>query len=213
MLPRQDVVQLVFDDVAARRGQALLALELLVAEGHRRVRQATVVEAGRLGQQGARGQCRRDVVLADEAAAHMAGADAQGQHRGHVAGLGQAEGLLDHLHHHCQVGPRVQQQHRRLQRVGVGAFLDDGSAVAVVLADNDERTTDDAGRRQVGQGVRRDIGADDGLPGHRAAQRVVDGRTQHGRCGGFVGAGLHVHAEFIDIGLGLHHHVQQVRDG
>jgi hypothetical protein len=28
---------------------------------------------------------------------------------------------------------------------------------------------------------------------------------------GFVGAGLHVHAQFVHVGLGLHHHVQQVR--
>jgi hypothetical protein len=52
----EGLVEPVLGDVALRGRDALLDLELLVAEGHRRVRQPHVVEAGRLGDQRARGQ-------------------------------------------------------------------------------------------------------------------------------------------------------------
>ena len=110
-----------------------------------------------------------------------------------------------------QIGPRVEQHHAGLERVGVGALLDHAGAFAVVLAHDHQHTAGDAGRSQIGEGIGRHVGADDGLPGDGAAQRVVDGRAQHGGGRGFVGAGLHVHAEFVHVGLRLHHHVEQVR--
>src|SRR3990167_4092424 len=45
---------------------------------------------------------------------------------------------------------------------------------------HDQGATQHAGGRQVGQRVGRHIGAYDRLPGHRAAQRVVDRGAQHG---------------------------------
>jgi indolepyruvate ferredoxin oxidoreductase alpha subunit len=47
-------------------------------------------------------------------------------------------------------------------------------AFAVVFADDDHGAARHPGRGQVRQSIRRDVGADRGLPGHRAAKRVVD---------------------------------------
>ena len=73
-----------------------------------------------------------------------------------------------------QVRPRVEQPHLRLHREGVAALLHDAGALAVVLADDDQRAAGHTARGQVGQRVGRDVGADRGLEGDRAAQRVVD---------------------------------------
>jgi hypothetical protein len=100
----EGLVEPVLGDVALRRRDALLDLELLVAEGHRRVRQPHVVEAGRLGDQRARGKARRHVVARLEGAAHVAGADAQLHHGRHVAGLAEREGVLDQVDHRCRSG-------------------------------------------------------------------------------------------------------------
>ena len=40
----------------------------------------------------------------------------------------------------------------------------------------------------------------------------MDGRPQHGRRRGFVGTGFHMHAQLVHVGLGLHHHIEQVRN-
>ena len=119
-VPREALVQPVLDDVAARRREALVALQLLV-----RGTSTADATAGRSRTRaGSSIRCRvdtarRDVVLADEAAAHVAGADAQLQHRRHVRRLRQRERVLDHAHHVRELGPRVEQQQRRLERVGV----------------------------------------------------------------------------------------------
>ena len=83
----KQLVEAVVQNVLARGGQAFVALELFVAEGHRRMRQAHVVEARGFGDQVLGGELRGDVVLAFKTAAHMAGADAQLQNAGHVGGL------------------------------------------------------------------------------------------------------------------------------
>ena len=155
VLARHQLVELLLHDVLARGRNALLALELFLAEGHRRMRELHVVEAGRVLHQRAGRDRRRQVVLGLEAAAHMAGADAQLQDAGHVRRLRKAEAFLHHAHHHAQVGPRIEQAHAGLQRIGVGALLDHRGAFAVVLAHHDQRAALDAGRGQVGQRVRR----------------------------------------------------------
>jgi hypothetical protein len=57
-----------------------------------------------------------------------------------------------------------------------------------------------------------DVGADDRLPGDRAAQRVVDRRAEHRGGRRLVRARLDVDAQLGEVGLRLHQHVQQVRD-
>ena len=52
-------------------------------------------------------------------------------------------------------------------------------ALAVVFPDHDQRAAQDAGRREVRQRIGGDVGADDRLPGHRTADRVIDRRGQH----------------------------------
>ena len=112
------------------------------------------------------------VVLGDEAAVHMAGADAHFQHDRRVRRLGQLEAVLDRLDDRFQVWPRIEQPDLRLHGEGVRALLHDRGAFAVVLADDDQRAAGDAARGKVGQGVGGDIGADGRLEGDRAADRI-----------------------------------------
>ena len=82
--PFHQFVELLLQNVLARRGQTLFVFELFVPEGDRRVRQLVVVERGRLGHQLLRGYGGWAVVLAFKTAAHMACAYAQFQHHRHV---------------------------------------------------------------------------------------------------------------------------------
>ena len=131
---------------------------------------------------------------------------------GRVARLRQLEALLHHAHDGRQIRPRIEQPHRRFHRIGIGALLDHARALAVVLAEDDQRAADHARRGEVRQRVGRHIGADDRLPGHGAAQRIVDRGAQHGGGRGLVGAGLDMHAEIGEQVLGLDHDVEQMRD-
>ena len=95
----------------------------------------------------------------------------------------------------------------------MGAFLHDGRTFTVVFPDDYERAALDAGRSHVGQGVRGHVGADGGLPGHRAAQRVIDGRGQHGGSRGLAGGLFKVHAQFFEDLPGVGKDVDQMADG
>ena len=75
----------------------------------------------------------------------MAGANAQLHQRGHVGRFGQPKAVLHHVNHAAQIGAGVEQQHARLQRIGVGAFLDDRGAFAIVFAHHHQHAAFDAG--------------------------------------------------------------------
>ena len=119
--------------------------------------------------------------------------------------------MFHHIDHAAQVRPRVQQAHGGFERIGVRALLNHAGAFAIVFAHHNQHAALHAGAGEVAQSVGRHVGADDGLPGHRAAQRVVDAGPEHRCRRGLVGAGLHVHAQLVHVRLGLHHHVQQMR--
>ncbi len=170
-----------------------------------------VLEARRAGNAVDAGKAGAEIGLGLELAGDMTGADAQLHHHGRMARLRELEAFLDHAHDGGKVGARIEQPHRRLHRIGVGALLDHARALAVILAQDDHHAADDAGRGEVRERVGRDVGADDRFPGHRAAQRVVDGGAEHGGGGGLVGAGLEMHAEVADDVLGVDQDVEQVR--
>ena len=180
-------------------------------EQRRRMREPGIFETRRAGDAVAPGERRALVVLGRELAGDVAGADAQLHHDRRVARLRQLEALLHHADDGGQVGPRIEQPHRRFQRVGVGALLDHARAFAVVLAEDDHHAADHAGRGKVRERVGRHVGADDRFPGDGAAQRIVDRRAEHGGGRRLVGAGLDMHAEVGEQVLGLDHHVEQVR--
>ena len=205
-------VQALLGNVLAGSGQAVLNFAFFLRKGHRRVRQLHVVETGGLVDQVFFGEFGGLVVLGHKLPAHMAGADAQLHHHRHVGRFGQPKTVFDHVDHLAQLRPRVEQAHARLERIGVGAFLNDAGTLAVVFAHHDQHAPGHAGRRQIGQRIGRHVGAHNRLPGHRAANRVMDGCAQHRGGRRFVGTGLHVHAQFVHVGLGLHHHIEQVRD-
>ena len=198
-------------DEAPRRRHPFAVLQLFLAERRRRMRQPVIVERRRRIEQVPAGNGRRDVVLAGEAAAHVAGANAQLEHRRRAGRLGQRERLLDHPHHVRELGPRVEEQQRRLEREGERALLNHACAFAVILADDDQRAAGHAGRGKVRKRVRRNVGADDRFPRHRAAERIVDRGAQHRRGRGLVGAGFDLHAELGQVVLRLDQDVEQVR--
>ena len=72
---------------------------------------------------------------------------------------------------------------------------------------------DDARRREVRQRIGGDIRADDGLPGHRAAQRVMNRCAEHRGRRRLVAAGLNVHTELREIRLRLDEHIEKMRNG
>ncbi len=174
------------------------------------MRQPCVVEARRRGDRVEAGEFGLAVGLGGELAGGVAGADAQFQHHRGVGRLRQLEALLHHAHDGRQVGARVDEPHRRLERIGIGALLDDAGALAVILAEDDHGAAHHAGRGQVGERVGRHIGADDRFPGHRPAQRVIDGGAEHGGRRGLVGAGLQVHPQLAHNVLGVDQHVEQM---
>ena len=205
------LVQTVLGDEAPRRRHPFAVLHLFLPERRRRMRQPVIVEHRRRIEQVPAGNEGRDVVLAGEAAAHVAGANAQLKHRRRGGRLGQRERLLDHPHHVRELGPRVEQQQRRLERERERALLDHAGTLAVILADDDQRAAGHTGRSEIGQRVGGDIGADDRLPRHRTAERIVDRCAQHRRRRGLVGAGFDLHAELGQVVLRLDQHVEQVR--
>ena len=210
-IARDHLVELALADELLRGGQPLVDLEPLLRKDDRRMRQPAIIEARRAGNAVLAGERGAAVGLSLELAGDVAGADAQFHHDRCVARFRELEAFLDHAHDGGKVGPRIEQPHRGFHGIGVGAFLDHARAFAVVLAEDDHNAADDAGGGEVGQRVGRHVGADDGFPGHRAAQGIVDRGAEHGGGGGLVGAGLEMHAEVADDVLGIDQHVEQVR--
>ena len=154
----------------------------------------------------------RTLSRGGEAAIDVAGADAQLQHDRRVRRLRQLEALLHRPHDRRQVRARIEQPDLRLHREGVAALLHDRGAFAVVLADDDQRAAGDAARRQIGERVGGDIGADRRLEGGGAAQRIVDrGGERRGRRR-LVGARLEADAEVLQDVVGVGQHIDEMRD-
>ena len=116
---------------------------------------------------------------------HVAGADPQLEHDRGVGGFRELEAFLHHLHDLRQVRPGVEQPHLRLHREGMAALLDDRGALAVVLPQHHQRAAAHAGRGEIGERVGGHVGSHRGLERNGAANRVVDGGTEHGRGSGF----------------------------
>src|SRR3970282_1749831 len=162
-------------------------------------------------EQLARGKARRAVRLGPERALHVAGADAQLEHHRRAGGLRELEAVLHHLDDLRQARARVDQPDLRLHGEGVAALLDDGGALAVVLAEHDERAALHARGGEVGERIGSDVGAHRGLEGHRAAQGVIDGRAEHRRRAPFRGVRLDMHAELVQDVARVVQHVHHVR--
>ena len=212
LLALEHLVQFAPPDEIQRRGKPHMHLLLFLQIGGGG--QANAVEIlPRLRQGGIAGNRGLFVVLADKAAMNVTGADAELHHHRGVGLLGQLEGLFDEGDELGEMGPGIEQPDGRFQREGVGAFLDDAGALAIILADDDQGAARHAGRSQVGQGVGSHVGAHHRLPHHGAPHGIIDRRAQHGRRGGLVGAGLDVNAQLVQDFPAVVEHVHHVRDG
>ena len=165
-----------------RRRPADIHLFLLVLVGEGRQRIAGDV-AHRIFERVHAREFGPHVVLGDEAAIDVAGADAKLQHHRGIGRLRKLEALLHHVDDGLHIRARIEQPHLRFHREGVAALLHDRGALAVILADDDQRAALHAARGKIGQRVGRDIGADRGLEGAGAAQRIAH-RDRQRRGGG-----------------------------
>ena len=171
LLGAEEFVELAALDEFDRRRPALLELLLLLHERSGRKHDAVDV-ARRIFQRLTKREGGLLVVLGDELPMHMTGADAHFEHDRRVRGLRQFEALLDHPDHRRQIGARIEKPDLRLHRIGVAALLHDRGALAVILADDDQRAAGDAARSEVRERVRRDIGASRSIS--RSPRRAPD---------------------------------------
>ena len=105
------LVEAALKDVAARRRQALL--EFLRLHRVREWRQVDALQAERRRfQRRAHADGRPDVVAARQGAAHVAGADPDGEENRLVTRLREAEALLDEAGERLQRVARIEQGHR-----------------------------------------------------------------------------------------------------
>src|SRR5438552_7054682 len=95
----------------------------------------------------------------------------------------------------------------------MAALLHDRRALAIVLTDNDEGAAGDAARRQIGERVGGDIGADRRFP----RSRPTNGIMHRGRKGSggrrLAGARFEMNAELAQDVLRIGEHIHQMRDG
>src|SRR4030095_12174605 len=105
----------------------LLALHR-VGEG----RQVDPLQAERRrGQRRQTADGRADVVLAEERAAHVAGADPDGEEHRLVARLAEPEAFLDEAREGLQTVAGIQERNRRLQRGRMRALLENGGTLSI----------------------------------------------------------------------------------
>ena len=131
---------------------------------------------------------------------------------GVLRGFGELESLLDRPHDRRQIRPRIEQPHLRFHRERVRALLHDAGAFAVILADDDQRAAGHSAGREIRQRVGRNVGADGGFEGDRAAQRIIHGSRQSRRGSRFRSAVLEMHAQFFENIVRVGQHVHQVRN-
>ena len=141
----KQLVDILVENELARRRHAHIKLEFLLPKRDRRVREALVVKPGRAGQRRARRHHWLAVRLGGKFALHMTGANPQLHHDRRVRGFRQRKRLLDAMHNRFQIWARIDQPHRRLHRIGMGAFLNHRRALAIVFAHHDQRAASDAG--------------------------------------------------------------------
>ena len=170
-----------------------------------------MVEAGAFEEPPAR-VGGRAIRPGGEASVDVARADAQLEHHRGIARLGELEALLHGAHHRRQTRAGVEKPHLGLHREGVASLLDDARAVAVVLADHDERAAGDPGGREVRERVGGDVGAHGGLPHGAAAHRVVDRSGEHRAGRRLVRTGLDVDPERIEDLAGVVEDIHHVGD-
>ncbi len=211
-IARKGLVQTVLGDEADGGGPPLLDLLLLMDVGRRRQHDAADV-ADRILHRLLERKGGTAVVARREAPVDMAGADAQFQHDGGVRGFRQCETRLDGADDGGQVRARVEKPDLRLHRECVAALLHDRGALAVVLADDDQRTPGHPAGGEIGERVGGDVGADRRLEGHRAAQGVIDGGGESGGGGRLAGARFEMHSEVGENVVGIGQNVHQMRDG
>ena len=116
------------------------------------------------------------------------------------------------MHDAGQVRAWVDQPDLGLHGKSVRALLHDAGTLSVILTHDQHGAAGHPARGQIGQRVRRHIGAHSGFESDCAAQRVIDRGGQSGRRRGLRGTVLEVHAQLLQYVVGVGQHIHQVRD-
>ena len=204
-------VEFAFLDKFDRRRPALLDFLALVQIRGRRQHDAFGI-AARIFQRFAQREARLLVVLGDEAAVDVTGADTDFEHHRRVRDFGKFEAVFNRPDDGRQVRARVEQPDLRFHRERMRALLHDRGAFAVILADDDERAAGDAAGGKIGDGVGGHVDADRRLERHRAADRIMHRGGKRRRGGGFRSRVLEMHAELVEHVLGVGEHIHQMRN-
>ena len=211
VLRAKEFVELALLDEFDGGRPALLDLLALVQIRRRRQHDPLGV-AARLLQGFAQRKARLFVVLGDETAVDVAGADAHFEHDRRMRHFRKLKAVFHRLDDRRQIGPWIEEPHLRFHGERMRAFLHDRGAFAVVLTDDDQRAAGNAAGREIGDGIGRDIDADRSLEGDRAADRIVHGSRERRRSGRLGRRVLEMDAELVEHVLGVGEHVHQMRD-
>ena len=172
--------------------------------------EAHVVESRRLREAASRRDCCWFIGFGLERPEHVASPDAKLHHHRRARRLRQFKAFLDEVNDVGEIRPRVEQPYRRFHRESVGAFLYDAGTLAIILADNDQRTALHTRRCEIRQGVSGDIRPDNGFPSDRPTHRIVDRCSQHGGSSSLVHARLDVNTKTAHLILGFHEHIEKM---
>ena len=209
MFARQKFVELMLGDVTNRCRPSFLNLFLLLFIGRRRQHDFTRITCWMT-------ECilsRKpggNVVSGRIFAMHMTRTYTHHEHHRCRTGLGELKAMMHHIHDMCLLRTRVEQPDLRFHGKRMCALLHDTCTFAIVLAQDDERTTHDTSRRKVGKRIRGDVCADSRLPRYSPTHWIVNRSSKHRRRGRLTCRRFKTNRQFFKKGGSIRKHIHQM---